>query len=209
MSLSSVGTAYVVTPGAGVDELCNRFAGPGKAVQWDLVYPPVQALYRAALAECKKEGADYYATCGTRTYQQQTALYLQGRNTPGPHAGEEHYPEKGLTVTKSRPGESAHNFGIAVDSTRDADLTRAGLQPDWKLEDYEILARHAKKQGLHSLFYSAEFREGPHCELDLESRGLTKRLLRMEFERRGFHDLKAGLADAWALLDRHGPWGGV
>ncbi len=192
-----------------VDELCSRFAGPGKAVDWSLIYPPVQALYRKTLDACQNDPlgrADYYATCGTRTYQQQTTLFLQGRYTPGPHAGEAHYPALGLTVTKARPGESAHNFGIAIDSTRDSDLTRAGLQPDWKLEDYEPLARHAQKNGLKSLYYDASFREGPHCQLDIESRGLTLRLLRIEFERRGLFDLKAGLADVWALLDRHGPY---
>ncbi len=198
-----------------VEELCNRFAGPGKDLSWDLVYPPVQVLYRRAVEAAANDpstrtstaqGAHYYATCGTRTYQQQMALYLQGRNTPGPHAGEAHYPALGLTVTKARPGESEHNFGIAIDSTRDNDLSRAGLQPDWKLEDYEPLARHAKKNKLKSLFYSADFREGPHLSLPIEERGLTLRLLRIEFERRGFYDQRAGLADVWALLDRHGPW---
>jgi len=189
-----------------VDELCNRFAGPTKDVDWALIYPPFHSLYRQALAACAAEGAAFYATCGTRTYAQQTELFLKGRKTPGPHAGEPHFPALGLTVTKARPGESTHNFGIAIDSTRDGDLTRAGLQPDWNIEHYEPLARNARKLRLHSLFYSAEFREGPHVELDLEARGLTRHLLRIEFERRGITDLKAGLADAWALLDRHGPW---
>ncbi len=199
----------MIAPSVTVEDLVNRFAGPGKDLSWDLVYPPVQVLYRRAVEAAQKDPlgrADYYATCGTRTYQQQMALYLQGRNTPGPHAGEAHYPALGLTVTKARPGESEHNFGIAIDSTRDSDISRLGLQPDWKLEDYEPLARHAKKQGLKSLYYSAEFREGPHISLDLESRGLTVRLLRLEFERRGFFDPKGGLADVFTLLDRHGPW---
>ena len=189
-----------------VDELCNRFAGAGKAVDWSLIYPPFQRLYRQALSACLMEGSEFYATCGTRTYPQQVELFLKGRKTPGPHAGESNYPALGLTVTKARPGESYHNFGIAIDSTRDGDLTRPGLQPDWNIEHYEPLARNAKKVGLHSLFYSSEFREGPHVELDLDSRGLTRNILRLEFERRGFSDPKAGLADAWSLLDRHGPW---
>ncbi len=189
-----------------VDELCNRFAGPGKDVNYALIYPPVQVLYRKTLAACRAENADFYATCGTRTYKQQINLYLQGRTLPGPHAGEAHYPALGLTVTKARPGESAHNFGIAIDSTRDLDLSRLGLQPDWKIDDYEILARNAKKNGLTALFYDPVLRDGPHINLDIESRGLTLRLLRLEFERRGLLDLRLGLQDVFNLLDAHGPW---
>jgi hypothetical protein len=41
--------------------------------------------------------------CGTRTYAEQTALYAQGRTTPGP------------IVTDAPAGYSNHNFGIAFD----------------------------------------------------------------------------------------------
>lgn len=192
-----------------VDELCNRFA-----IDWTKIYPAVQRKYREALEICQREGAatgalapaDFYATCGTRSYQEQTALFLQGRRTPGPHAGGAHYPALGLTFTKARAGESDHNFGLALDSTRDGDLVRAGLQPDWNIAHYEILARAGKQVGLHSLYYDPEFREGPHLALDLEAKGLTRHLVRVEFERRGLYDPKAGLADVFAYLDRFGPW---
>lgn len=42
-------------------------------------------------------------TQGYRSVQEQDALYAQGRNKPG------------AIVTNARGGESAHNFGIAVD----------------------------------------------------------------------------------------------
>lgn len=194
-----------------IDELCNRFAGPDPktgvvVLDWDLIYPPVQRLYRQALEACQAEGAEFYATCGTRTYKQQTALYLQGRNTPGPRAGEPNYPKLGLTVTRARAGESDHNFGIAIDSTRDSDLSRRGLQPDWNIEHYEPLARAAVKCGLTALFYSATFREGPHVALNIEAKGLTRHLLRREFEKRGLYDQRLGLKDVFAYLDSYGPW---
>lgn len=192
-----------------VDELCGRFAVPRKPdamLDWSLVYPPLQAKYRVGLEACLKEGAHYYATCGTRTYKQQMDLYLQGRKTPGPHAGEANYPVLGLCVTKARPGQSDHNFGIALDSTRDSDTARAGLQPDYNIAHYEPLARNMKRVGLVPLFYSAEFREGPHVALDIESRGISRRVLQLEFERRGLSNLKNGLLDVWSFLDRHGPW---
>jgi hypothetical protein len=189
-----------------VDDLCNRFAGPGKDVDWSLVYEPMQRRYREGLAFCLAEGVHAYATCGTRTYQRQMTDYLKGRKTPGPHAGEPNYPALGLRVTRARPGESDHNFGIAIDSTLDKDLAKAGLQPDWEIAHYEPYARNMQRVGLKSLFYSAKFREGPHVALDIEGRGLSRHILRTTFEKRGLRDLRTGLADVWALLDRHGPW---
>jgi hypothetical protein len=206
---ASAPPAYTATP---VDELCNRFVGKinpdtGEVgVDWNLVYPPMQRKYREALLFCQLEQAEFYATCGTRSYGGQTKLFLKGRRTPGPHAGEVNYPALGLSVTKARAGESSHNFGIAIDSTRDGDLHRIGLQPDFNIAHYEVLARAGKRVGLHSLFYDPEFREGPHLELDLEAKGLTRNLLRIEFEKRGLFDTKAGLADVFLFLDRFGPW---
>lgn len=40
---------------------------------------------------------------GLRTFQEQQALYNQGRTTPG------------ARVTKAKPGQSMHNYGLAVD----------------------------------------------------------------------------------------------
>jgi peptidoglycan LD-endopeptidase CwlK len=46
---------------------------------------------------------DIRVTQGLRTYPQQNALYAQGRTTPG------------NVVTNAKGGQSAHNFGYAVD----------------------------------------------------------------------------------------------
>ena len=48
-------------------------------------------------------GYDAQVISGTRTFAEQNALYAQGRTTPGD------------IVTKSRAGESNHNFGVAFD----------------------------------------------------------------------------------------------
>lgn len=189
-----------------VDDLCNRFAGPGKDVDWSLIYPPVQRLWRQGAQFCLAEGSHVYATCGTRSYDRQAIEFMKGRKSAGPYAGEPNYPPLGLTVTRARAGESDHNFGIALDGTADKDLDKPGLQPDWDIKHYEPYARNMQRVGLKALYYSPTFREGPHVALDIESRGLSRRLLRVEFEKRGKLDLRAGLADVWALLDHHGPW---
>jgi peptidoglycan L-alanyl-D-glutamate endopeptidase CwlK len=54
--------------------------------------------------------------CGRRTMEEQSALYQKGRTS------------KGKIVTKARPGESYHNYGLAFDwvplkrTTKNADL---------------------------------------------------------------------------------------
>jgi len=114
-------------------------------------------------------------------------LYFQGRTTPG------------KIVTNARPGESAHNFGIAVDWCRDGDVNRAGLQPKWALIDYKPLAEAAFELGLEAAYFWRTFKEGPHVQLDLKAKGITFKDLRLE------HDL-GGVPAVWAYLDLHGPW---
>jgi hypothetical protein len=46
--------------------------------------------------------------------------YLRGEGPPAPFAGK-----------AVPPGESAHNYGQAVDVVPDGDPTRPGVQPDW------------------------------------------------------------------------------
>jgi len=53
-------------------------------------------------------------TQGFRSYTEQDALYQQGRSLPG------------KVVTNARPGESWHNFGLAVDV-----VPMTELGPDW------------------------------------------------------------------------------
>jgi peptidoglycan L-alanyl-D-glutamate endopeptidase CwlK len=53
-------------------------------------------------------------TCSYRTYQDQMAIYAQGRRK-GP-SGAWYIEEPKKIVTHARPGESFHNFGLAIDS---------------------------------------------------------------------------------------------
>jgi peptidoglycan L-alanyl-D-glutamate endopeptidase CwlK len=67
----------------------------------------VQPVFANLLIELKKHYQEKGLECkyisGTRTYEEQAAIYAKGRTAPGP------------IVTKARGGESNHNFGIAVD----------------------------------------------------------------------------------------------
>ncbi len=69
--------------------------------------PEVKDAFIAFIIDAKelvaKEGLDYKIICGTRSWEQQEALYAKGRTAPGPK------------VTNAKPGSSMHNFGLAID----------------------------------------------------------------------------------------------
>ena len=65
--------------------------------------PEVQPLARTLIESAASIGIAIKVISGTRTYEEQNALYEQGRTKPG------------RIVTNARGGFSNHNFGIAFD----------------------------------------------------------------------------------------------
>ena len=65
--------------------------------------PEVQPYARALVHKASAAGITIKVINGTRTYEEQDALYAQGRTKPGP------------VVTHAKAGESNHNFGLAFD----------------------------------------------------------------------------------------------
>lgn len=109
---------------------------PLSRIQPEKLYPPFLSALKALLADAAAVGVNYWAVSGYRTYNDQTALWAQGRTVPG------------LIVTRAKGGESPHNFGLAVDLARDSNMERAGLQPDYQPESYELLRTLAPLHGL-------------------------------------------------------------
>lgn len=66
------------------------------------VHPDLRRLAQF-LADDATPGIDILVTAGDRPMSDQKALYDQGRTTPG------------NIVTNAQPGESAHNFALAID----------------------------------------------------------------------------------------------
>ena len=135
-------------------------------IQTSALYPPFLDLLKQLVLNCEARGARFYVISGLRTFQEQAALYAQGRTK-----------KPGKIVTKARAGQSAHNYGIAADLCRDADMQRDGLQPDWDLESYRLMAEEAVKLGLEAAFYWTSFKEGPHVQLNLASKKLSLDML--------------------------------
>jgi peptidoglycan L-alanyl-D-glutamate endopeptidase CwlK len=65
--------------------------------------PKMQALARQLLQKLDRAGFRVRILSGTRSYAEQDRIYAQGRTKPG------------LKVTNAKPGQSNHQFGIAVD----------------------------------------------------------------------------------------------
>lgn len=63
----------------------------------------VQPIARALVQKASEVGITIKIISGLRTYEEQNALYAQGRTAPG------------NIVTNARGGQSNHNFGIAFD----------------------------------------------------------------------------------------------
>jgi peptidoglycan L-alanyl-D-glutamate endopeptidase CwlK len=125
-----------------------------------LLYPPFVAKLEQLEEVLQHTGAVYYVTSGLRTVDEQDKLYTQGRTSPG------------QIVTNAKGGQSAHNFGLAVDFCRDADLNKAGLQPDWNVKSYKLLAQKAEEIGLEAGLHWQTFQDAPHIQLPLSKKGI-------------------------------------
>lgn len=116
-----------------------------KRLDLDKIYPPFVIGALELLAACRKRGADYVATFGYRSYDEQARIYMAYRAGKGGRA--------------APPGKSAHQFGLAMDFCRDANLKMSGLQPDWREPAFAILGEEAAKLGLH---WGAGYGDRPH-----------------------------------------------
>src|ERR1043165_4719092 len=101
-----------------------------------MISPAFLECIKEMLAACRAAGFEYWATSGYRSAKEQNALFAQGRTAAG------------NIVTNSQGYQSAHNFGLAIDFTRDLDAAKAGLQPSWSAADYDVLGKEAVACGL-------------------------------------------------------------
>lgn len=145
------------------------------------LYPPFLARLVRLLGEAQAFGRNYWAVSGTRTYAEQARLYFQGRTAAGPR------------VTDAKPGESAHNFGLAVDVCLDGVIERKGLQPDWRPASYDALRPLTAK---HGLGWGGNWRkpDRPHIYWEPFDTGESLQEVREAYE-------AGGLAGAWKFLD--------
>ena len=79
------------------------------------LHPKVRNAFKMIIEAAEGElGITLRVTYGLRTMQEQATLYAQGRTTPG------------KKLTNAKPGQSYHNYGLAVDLVR-----MNGNKADW------------------------------------------------------------------------------
>jgi peptidoglycan L-alanyl-D-glutamate endopeptidase CwlK len=85
------------------------------------------------LQDCKAAGLDILITCTLRSMETQAVLYSYGRTVPNPNSRPTPNFPFGKVATKAQPGQSAHNYGLAIDfvimNQGKADWT--GTSPNW------------------------------------------------------------------------------
>lgn len=102
------------------------------------------------LACARAAGLDLLVTCTYRSLDEQAALYAQGRTAPG------------RIVTRAQPGQSAHNYGLAIDV-----VPMRNGKPVWSVDDpvWPRVGEYGEKAGLQWLGApGSSFPEYPHFQ---------------------------------------------
>ena len=119
------------------------------------LHPALAAAVRAAAADLAARGITIEVVQGLRTFEEQAALYAQGRTKPGP------------IVTQARAGESNHNYGLAADVCPFVDG-----QPDWNapIRVWAAIGDAASRHGLEWGGQWKKFLDKPHVQLPLTTK---------------------------------------
>lgn len=119
------------------------------------LHPKVRSTFKMFIEDAERElKITLRVTQGFRTLKEQEAIYNQGR-TPESKA------KKEKIISYAKPGQSYHNYGLAVDLVR-----MNGNKPDW-LYDMELLQPIAARYGI---VWGGTFKnvvDAPHFELTL------------------------------------------
>lgn len=113
--------------------------------------PNAQRKAREWLRMCREAGINVKIICGTRSYEEQAALYAKGRTEPG------------KKVTNARPGYSWHNFGVAWDFVV---FDKQG-QPQWDSPLMDRCGKIGKEIGLEWGGTWKRFVDKAHLQLDM------------------------------------------
>jgi peptidoglycan LD-endopeptidase CwlK len=114
----------------------------------DDLHPEFRARVDLWLIDCKLHEIDVLVYCTLRTLEEQAALYAIGRTRPGKR------------VTNARPGQSAHNYGLALDF-----VPLIGGKPQWSNKAlYGKAIDIAERVGLESL-RDSKFPELAHLQM--------------------------------------------
>lgn len=159
------------------------------------VHPELAERVRNLITMLADSGYYFGAHMGLRTWDEQAALYAQGRNHISVvnelryKAGWQPIAEwQNKKVTRACAGKSFHNYGLAADIVEDGDPENAGIQWSWaSTKSYLKIGPLSKELGLAWGGFWKSFVDYPHIEL---TGGLS-----LEEARLGY--LRGGLDYVW------------
>jgi len=116
----------------------------------DDLRPEIRDKAKTWLDQCKSAGLDILVTCTLRSLQEQADLFASGRTKPG------------RILTMAKPGQSAHNYGLALDF-----VPMINGKPNWIAPgpDWEKAISLAEALGLESASHWTTFKEWPHLQV--------------------------------------------
>lgn len=137
------------------------------------VHPVLRERVTKLIENLAAQGRDVRVVQGLRTYEEQNALYAQGRTKPGKR------------VTNAIGGQSNHNFGLAVDLCPFTDG-----KPNWNdTNGFRAIGREAKALGLE-WGGDWKFVDMPHVQL----RGMSVKECQSAFK-------AGGLSMVWQRMN--------
>lgn len=151
----------------------------GSRAKFRLLYPDFAVRCRRLIHDMQEYyGMPMRCTEGVRTWARQQEIFNQGRTTPGP------------VVTRARPGQSYHNYGLA------ADFCFRGSDPflEKHPQGMAIWKSFGRLAQAHGLVWGGDFSDMPHVQLTY---GFHWRELIEYVGEDGC------LERLWAKLDRH------
>jgi len=121
----------------------------------DELLPDTKVRVEKFIELCKEQNIDLLVTSTYRDNESQAALYAQGRTSPG------------NVVTNAGPGDSYHNYRIAVDV-----VPVVGGKPNWNTSDpvWQTVGLLGEQAGLEWAGRWAHFKEMAHFQ---HTNGLT------------------------------------
>lgn len=114
----------------------------------NVLFPPFKQRLEHGVKLARQAGLLVYIFETWRTNRRQGDLYAIGRTTKGENVTAER--PMGQIVTRSRPGESWHEYGVAADLVFDADPDKPGAQWTW-VGDYKRVDRIMRAVGLETV----------------------------------------------------------
>ena len=136
------------------------------------LHPEIRDSVTKMLQNLKKDGITVEITLAYRSYEEQDALYSQGRNEKG------EVTDASKVVTNAKGGQSYHNFGLAFDLT----VYDKDGKKDWNKDSdsWKKVIAEEKEQGFEAGAEWTDFPDLPHFQ---NTFGFMPRALREKKEK--------------------------